>query len=122
MRQEVQARGAGESRREASAIECKRLLSESIRRAELPKLAALRDEAALREASNSGSTMQAVEWCKLPVMTRVVFLLVAGIDGESETLALKSWNEFNLPEQAGIQSAMSQLRSALIGAQALCRS
>lgn len=117
MKQEMHSLGAGESR-----LEFAYRISNHARDKELPKLQRLRDEAALRDASNSGSTMQAVEWCKLPVMARVVFILMAGIDGENETLALKSWREFNLPEQAGIQSAMRQLRAALIGAQALCRS
>ena len=111
-----------EARRGACAVELGRLKSESVRKAELQKLYIIRDSMMLSAASSTGSNMQAVEWCKLPVMTRVVFLLMAGIDGENETLALKSWREFNLPEQAGIQSAMRQLRAALIGAQALCRS
>ena len=92
------------------------------RDAQRPKLAALQDEFRLRALSQSGSTMKSVEWGKLPTMTRLVFLLMAGIDGESETLAVREWREFNLPEQAGIQSAMRQLRGALLGAQALCRS
>ena len=92
------------------------------RDAERPKLRRLRDAAALAAANQSSSTMQSVEWGRLPLMARVVFLLMAGIDGENETLAAKSWREFNLPEQAGIQSAMRQLRGALLGAQALCRS
>lgn len=92
------------------------------RDAALPKLMALRDAAALSSAEQSSSTMQAVEWGRLPTMTRVVFLLMAGVDGENESLAVKAWKEFNLPEQEGIQSAMRQLRGSLLGAQALCRS
>ena len=92
------------------------------RDAQRPKLAALQDEFRLRALSQSGSTMKSVEWARLPTMTRVVFLLMAGVDGESETLAVRAWKEFNLPEQAAIESSMRQLRAALIGAQALCRS
>ena len=92
------------------------------RDAERPKLQTLRDAAALSVAYQSSSTMQSVEWARLPTMARVVFLLMAGIDGENVALAVKSWREFNMPDQAGIQSAMRQLRGALLSAQALCRS
>ena len=117
MKQELHSRGSGESR-----LEFQNRISNPARDAELPKLQALRDAAALSVAHQSSSTMQSVEWARMPTMTRVVILLMAGIDGENETLAVKSWREFNLPEQAGIQSAMRQLRGALLGAQALCRS
>ena len=66
--------------------------------------------------------MQAVEWGRLYTTSRVVFLLMAGIDGENEALATKNWGEFNPVEQAAIQVAMRGLRASLIGAQALCRS
>lgn len=103
-------------------IEFAKRVSESIRITELQKLRRLRDAAALSVAHQSSSTMQSVEWGRMQTMTRVVLLLMAGVDGENETLAVKAWKEFNLPEQAGIQSAMRQLRCSLLSAQALCRS
>ena len=117
MKQDLSSRGAGESR-----LEFPNRVSNPARDAERPKLQALREELSLKAAHQTSSTMQSYEWGRMPTMTRVVFLLMAGIDGENETLAVKSWREFNLPEQAGIQSAMRQLRGALLGAQALCRS
>ena len=121
MKQELHSRAAGESRLDV-AYRINALRCTKARDAERPKLMLLRDAAALSEAGRSSSTMQAVEWGRLHTMSRVVFLLTAGIDGENEALATKSWGEFNPVEKAAIQVAMRGLRASLIGAQALCRS
>lgn len=82
------------------------------------RLHALRDEFA-RNATERGPG----QWKKLNLETRVVLLMLAGIDASGDQdlsdIAAREWREYTPPEQAAIRTAGNALRWQLSGAAAL---
>lgn len=82
------------------------------------KLGALRDEFARNKVERGPG-----QWRGLHIETRVVLLMLAGIDptGDQDltTLAARDWREFTPPEQAAIRTAGNAMRWQLNGAATL---
>jgi hypothetical protein len=86
------------------------------------KLSALRDEFAVRSADTIRTTsLESIEWARLHVQTRMLMLLVSGVDGDLDGLALRNWHELPRPEQMAVRLAIRGLRSELLGLVALTR-
>jgi hypothetical protein len=89
------------------------------------KLTALRDEFAAKSAGLIRTTsLESIEWARLHVQTRMLMLLVAGVDGDSdnlEGLALRDWHELPRPEQMAVRISIRGIRSELLGLVALTR-
>lgn len=70
------------------------------------RLVELRDEIAKK--INNGRTVcaRSKEWAALPVEVRMAYLLVAGIDGDLQELAVKSWREYAPLERDAIRAAV----------------
>lgn len=87
----------------------------------MPRLRELRDEAALRAAKSLRRDAPSLEWALLSREHKIIFLMLAGIDGEVEDIALRDWLEFTPPETVAIQLAMRSMKRSLDGVVALVR-
>ena len=54
-----------------------------------------------------------LEWQKLTRESRMVFLMMAGIDGEVTALAMKAWREFTPPEKRAVAVAIRAIKRDL---------
>jgi len=59
------------------------------------------------------------EWAGLASHYRMALVLLAGIDGEIEELALRDWREMPPPERDAIRRQIRALRSCLLPLRAL---
>lgn len=86
------------------------------------KLTALRDEFAAKSAGTIRTTsLESLEWERLHVQTRMLMLLVSGVDGNLDALALRDWHELPRPEQMAVRISIRGMRSELLGLVALTR-
>ena len=51
----------------------------------------------------------------------MLMLLVAGVDGDLDALALRNWHELPRPEQCAVNISIRGLRAELLGLVALAR-
>lgn len=93
----------------------------SVMAQETAKLYALRDEFAVKVAQFVKPDAPSLEWARLSREHRIIFLMLAGIDGEVEAIALQDWQEFTPPEQVAIQVMIRGMMRALDGVAALVR-
>lgn len=89
--------------------------------AERPKLFALRDEIALALSGSVSMSAPALEWSRLDDQHRIVFLMLAGVDGDMHQLQSQNWHEFAPAEQLAVQAAIRSMRRDLAGVYALVR-
>ena len=82
------------------------------------RLRELQREAAQRSNGRSGSA-ESREWAGLASHYRMALVLLAGIDGEIEELALRDWREMPPPERDAIRRQIRALRSCLLPLRAL---
>ncbi len=75
-------------------------------------LAELRQELDTR-ASITGPSAPAREWAELLSVYRMTLMLLGGVDGDLDRLALRAWSEIPPTEQDAVASAARALRRAL---------
>jgi hypothetical protein len=61
------------------------------------------------------------EWTVLSREHRIVFLMLAGVDGDVDILADRDWRELNPVEERAVKSAIRQMKNAMSGIVALAR-
>lgn len=76
-------------------------------------LVALRNEAAARSAGNAGGCAASIEWARLSLEFRMAVLLLAGIDGDLESLACRAWQEFPDTEKQAVKVQLRAMRAQL---------
>lgn len=66
---------------------------------------------AIKTMTQGGAKDGAVfEWRRLSQESRMIFLLIAGLDGEVSDIARKGWAEFTPPEQSAIRVAIRAVK------------
>lgn len=83
------------------------------RAANMPELVALRNEAAARSVGSAGGCAASIEWARLSIEFRMAVLLLAGIDGDLETLARRAWLEFPTTEKQAVKVQLRAMRAQL---------
>lgn len=83
------------------------------------RLRMLKDDAVRRASNGRWSDAEAREWSGLHVGTRMAALLLAGIEGEMEELALREWRELPPPERAAIKAQVRYLADEMAGLRSL---
>ncbi|OJX21467.1 MAG: hypothetical protein BGO79_24410 [Delftia sp. 67-8] len=83
------------------------------------RLRELQREAAQRASNGRSGSAESREWAGLASHYRMALVLLAGIDGEIEELALRDWREMPPPERDAIRRQIRALRSCLLPLRAL---
>lgn len=83
------------------------------------RLRELQREAAQRCANGRSGSAESREWAGLASHYRMALVLLAGIDGEIEELALRDWREMPPPERDAIRRQIRALRTCLLPLRAL---
>lgn len=83
------------------------------------RLRDLQREAAQRASNGRSGSAESREWAGLASHYRMALVLLAGIDGEIEELALRDWREMPPPERDAIRRQIRALRSCLLPLRAL---
>lgn len=79
------------------------------------RLRSQRDEALQRASNQRWSNAESKEWAALSREHRMSLHLLAGIDGDLPTLALREWRELPGPERAAIKAEVRAMRDAMKG-------
>lgn len=85
------------------------------------KLHILRDEAKLRADNSSRSCCLSHEWAGMSREHKIVFLMLAGVDGEVDAIAGRDWKEYAPPEIAALQLSIRQMQRSMLHVTALTR-
>lgn len=83
------------------------------------RLRELQREAAQRASNGRSGSAESREWAGLASHYRMALVLLAGIDGEIEELALRDWREMPPPERDAIRRQIRALRTCLLPLRAL---
>lgn len=83
------------------------------------RLRELQREAAQRASNGRSGSAESREWAGLPSHYRMALVLLSGIDGEIEELALRDWREMPPPERDAIRRQIRALRTCLLPLRAL---
>ncbi|MDR0204395.1 MAG: hypothetical protein LBJ40_19820 [Delftia acidovorans] len=83
------------------------------------RLRELKDDAVRRASNGRWSDAEAREWSGLHIGTRMAALLLAGIEGEMEELALREWRELPPPERTAIKAQIRYLADDMAGLRSL---
>ncbi len=83
------------------------------------KLRAVADQTRAEIEGRSRLCRRGMEWASVPLPHRMALLLLAGLDGDLQSLARRAWAEFTPSEQAAIQVAIRSMHDSLSKAQAL---
>ena len=83
------------------------------------RLRQLQREAAQRAGNGRYASAESREWTCLASHHRMALVLLAGIDGEIEELALRDWREMPPPERDAIRRQVRALRTSLLPLRAL---
>lgn len=83
------------------------------------RLRELQREAAQRASNGRSGSAESREWAGLASHYRMALVLLSGIDGEIEELALRDWREMPPPERDAIRRQIRALRTCLLPLRAL---
>ena len=92
-----------------------------VRPVEVAKLYELRDKIALAALGSRHQSADCLEWSRMSREHKIVFVLLAGIDADTETVDKKDWREFAEPERFALQYAMRSMRETMGRVYALLR-
>ena len=97
------------------------LTASPVRSAALEKMRELRDEAALRVVGSKHKNADSLEWARLGREHKLIFILLAGLDDDTDTVDRKDWREFTEPERMALQAAIRSMHRSMGGVYALIR-
>lgn len=83
-------------------------------------LVQLRNELLRNASAGRWHDGEAKEWSRIAHEQRVMLMLLAGLDGDLQTLATRAWREFTPPERSAIKSEIRAAKRAFGGLAALC--
>jgi hypothetical protein len=83
------------------------------------KLREIADKARAEIQQRAGRCLRGIEWGNIPLAHRMAVLLMAGVDGDLQELARKSWPEFTPGERESIAVAIRSMHASLHACNAL---
>lgn len=84
------------------------------------RLRTLRDELLVKASGGVWFDGESREWARIGHEHRMMVMMLAGIDGDLQALAVRAWREFTPAERAAVKSEMRAAKRTFSNVAALC--